>query len=112
MIFKTADGQLKRFLFKIFKMDENDQYGFAMTKPLSYGCIKKKKRVPSLEELTALLEKVTLEDKIGHLFVDDMEFANINEKTLLFNEFYSPIFEKNKKIDPHQRSCTQIMSRA
>ena len=93
-------------------MDENNQYGFAMTKPLPYGCIKKKKQVPSLEELATLLENVTLEDKLGHLFVVDIEFSDINEKTLLFNEFYPPIFEKNKKFDPYERSCTQIMSRA
>ena len=42
----------------------------------------------------------------------DIYFADINEKTLLFNEIYPPIFEKHKKIDPHERSCTQIMSRA
>ena len=112
VIFKTTDGQLKRFSSKIIKMDENNQYGFAMTKPLPYGCIKKKKHVPSLEELTTLLENVTLEDKLGHLFVIDVEFADINEKTLLVNEFYPPIFEKNRKIDPYERSCTQIMSRA
>ena len=34
------------------------------------------------------------------------------DKTLLFNEIYPPIFEKHKKIDPYERSCTQIMSRA
>ena len=83
-----------------------------MTKPLPYGCIKKKKHVPSLEELTTLLKNVTLEDKLGHLLVVDIEFAGINEKALLFNEFYPPIFEKNKKIDPYERSCTQRMSRA
>ena len=42
VIFKTRDGQLKRFSSKIIKMDENNQYGFAMTKPLPYSCIKKK----------------------------------------------------------------------
>ena len=25
-------------------MDENNQYGFAMTKPMPYGCIKLKKK--------------------------------------------------------------------
>ena len=93
-------------------MDENNQYGFAMTKPLPYGCIKKKKLVPSLEELKTLLENVTLEDKLGHLFLVDIKFADVNKETLLFNEVYPPIFEKNKKIDPYERSCTQIMSRA
>ena len=110
--FKTEDGQLKRFSSKIIKMDESNQYGFAMTKPLLYGCIKKKKHVPSIEELTEILAGVTLEDKFGHLFAVDIEFADINERTLFFNEIYMPIFEKNKKIDPYERSCSQIMSRA
>ena len=79
-------------------MDENNQYGFAMIKLLHYGCIKKKKHVPSLEKLTEILAGVTLEDKLGHLFVVDIEFSEINEKTLIFNEMHPPIFEKNKKI--------------
>ena len=44
VLFKTADGQLKRFSSKIIKMDENNQYGMAMTRPLPYGCIKKKRK--------------------------------------------------------------------
>ena len=112
VIFKTRDGQLKRFSSKIIKMDENNQYGFAMTKPLPDGCIKKKKNLSTVEELAVLLENVTLEDKLGHLFVADIYFADINEKTLFANEIYPPIFEKHKKIDPYERSCTQIMSRA
>lgn len=46
------------------------------------------------------------------MFLVDVIFTDINEKTILFNDFYPPIFEKNKKIDPYERSCTQIMSRA
>ena len=34
VLFKTKDDQLKRFSSKIIKMDKNNQYGFAMTKPL------------------------------------------------------------------------------
>ena len=113
VLFKTAEGQLKRFSSKIIKMDENNQYGQAMTKPLPYSCIKKKKNVATLEELAELLKSVTLEDKLGHLFTVDIEFSNVNPKTLLFNEIYPLIFEKKKqKIDPYERSCTQIMSRA
>ena len=33
--------QIKRLSTKILKMDQNNQYGQAMTKPLPYGCIKK-----------------------------------------------------------------------
>ena len=66
----------------------------------------------SLEELPALLKSVTLDDNIGHVFTLDMEFSDINPKTLLFDVIYPPIFEKNKKISPHERSTSQIMSRA
>ena len=33
--------QTKRVSCKILKMDENNQYGMTLTKPLPYGCIKK-----------------------------------------------------------------------
>ena len=42
VLFKTVDGQLKWFSSKIIKMDQNNQYGMAMTRPLPYGCIKRK----------------------------------------------------------------------
>ena len=40
----NIDGkkQEKRFSCNILKMEENNQYGMAMTKPLPYGCIKKR----------------------------------------------------------------------
>ena len=95
VLFKTEDNQLKRFFSKIIKMDENNQYGMAMTRPLPYGCIKRKKQVLSIEDLTV-----------------DIEFADINEKTLLFNEIYPTIFEKKKIIPPYERSTCQIISRA
>ena len=81
-------------------MDKSNQYGFAMTKPLSYDCIKLKKSVPTLEELKELLADVTLDDKLGHLFVVDIIFSEVKDKTILFNEIYPPIFKKNKKIEP------------
>ena len=65
--FKTAEGEVKRFSSKIIEMDENDQYGFAMTKPLPYDCRKKKKNLPTLEELKEILANVTLTDKLRHL---------------------------------------------
>ena len=110
VLFKTADRQLKRFSSKIIKMDESNQYGMAMTRALPYGCIKRKNNIPSFEELDQLLKSATLEDKIGHIFTVNIEFSDINPKTLLFNKIYPPIFEKNKKISPHLRSCSQIMS--
>ena len=93
-------------------MDENNQYGMAMTKPLPYGCIKKEDNLPNFDHLEQLLNSITLDDKIGHLFTVDIEFFDQNPKTLLFNEIFPPIFEKHKKIPPHMRLCSQIMSRA
>ena len=92
-------------------MDENNQYGQAMTKPPPYDSIKKENEVLSLDELSLLLKSVTLEDTIGQVFTVDIEFLDINPQTLLFNEIYPPIFEKSKKIFPHERSTIQIMSR-
>ena len=97
VIFKTQNNQLKRFSSKIIKMYENNQYGMATTRPLPYGCIKKEKKVLSIEELTDLIKNVTLEDKIGHIFTIDIEFSDIDEKNLLFNEIYPPIFEKKEE---------------
>ena len=102
VLFTDGQGQVRWFSSKIIKMDENNQYGFAMTKPLPYGVIKKKKVLPTLEELESLLSNVTLEDKLGHLFIVEIVFDKINEKTLLFNELYPPIFEKNIKIEAHE----------
>ena len=50
------------------------------------------------------------EDSIGHLFIVDIKLHNKNKKTLLFNEIYPPIFEKNKKMEPFERSTIQLTS--
>ena len=78
-------------------MYENNQYAEAVTKPLPHGCIKKQENVPSILEINKILDRVSHEDNIGHLFIVDFKFYNINEKTLLSNEIYPPIFEKVKE---------------
>ena len=91
-------------------MDENNQYGQAMTKPLPYSCIKKEDKVPTMTEFNKILDCISHDNKIGDLFTFDITFHNINEKTLLFNKIYPPIFQKNKKIDPYERSTLQLTS--
>ena len=91
-------------------MDENNQYGNAMTKPLPYGCIKKASKIPTLFEFNAILNGLSHTDKIVHLFIVDIKFRSKNEKAMLFNEIYTPIFEKNKVIQAHQRSVLQLMT--
>lgn len=63
-------------------MDEKYQYGNAMAKPLPYSCIK--------------TTKWKTEDKIGRLFYVDIKFNEklANEKVLLFNEIFTPLFKK------------------
>ena len=91
-------------------MDKNNQYDQAMTKPLPYGCIKRMK-TPSMLEFNLILDRLSHEDSIGHLLFVDIKFHNENSKTMLFNEIYPPIFEKNpKKIRAHERSTVQLMS--
>ena len=65
VLFTDGQQRVRRFSSKIIKMDENNQYGFAMTKPLPFGVIKKKKVLPTLEELEQILANVTLNDKLG-----------------------------------------------
>ena len=62
---KQGQKKLKRFSSKIKKMDENNQYGHAMTKPLPYGCIKKQKEVPTLNQLNRILDTIDHNDGIG-----------------------------------------------
>ena len=63
-----------------------------------------------MAEFDKILDSISHEDDIGLLFAVDIKFHDINEKTLLFNELYPPIFEKNKKIDPYEQSMLQLMS--
>ena len=74
-----------RVISKIIKFDENNQYGFAMTKPMPIGSIKDKE--PSWKEFNLLMEKVSLDDPIGHLFVVDIEFdyENATPRQIMYN---------------------------
>ena len=48
-----------------------------MTKPLPYGCIKKQKEISDIKEFNLILENLSHEDNIGHLFNVDIK---LNEK--------------------------------
>ena len=108
------DGERKpekrRVITKILKLDESNQYGFAMTKSLPTGCIKEYPS-PSWLKFNFLLESVSLDDPIGHLFVVDIEFnvKNATERQLLYNEIIPPIIEKQKTLDTDERSTYQLL---
>ena len=79
----------KRVITKILKFDENNQYGDGMTKPLATGCIKDSNDI-SWETFNTLLEKVSLEDEIGHLYIVDimLDADKATKKQLVYNEIY------------------------
>ena len=91
----------KRVITKILKLDENNQYGHGMIKPLPTDCVKDNNDI-SWETFNFLLEKVSFEDTIGHLYRVDIEFdtKNATEREFAYNEIYPPIIEKQRTIDP------------
>ena len=64
--------QKKRVITKISKLDENNQYGFGMIKPLPTGCIKQNLDT-NWRNFNLLLQDVSLNDQTGHLYVVDIE---------------------------------------
>ena len=100
----------KRVITKIVKFDENNQYGYAMTRPMPTGCIKQNAS-PTWTTFNLLIEKVSLEDKIGHLFVVDIEFdfENASLRQLTYNEIFPPIIEKKKIMEANERPLFQLL---
>ena len=87
-------------------MDENNQYGNTMTKPLPLGGIKELTKTPWMREFDVVIQGISEEHKIGHLFVASIKFGtkNVSEKQLFLNEIYLPIFEKKKVLSVNERS--------
>ena len=81
-----------------------------MTKPMPTGCIKENNS-PTWLEFNFLLEKVSLEDTISHLFVVDIEFdeKNATRKQYMYNEIFPLIIEKQKILDANERSLFQLL---
>ena len=96
----------KTVISMILKLDENNQYGYAMTKPIPTGSIKKK--VPSWQEFNLLLD---LDESIGYLFVLDIFFyyKNATKKQKICNEIYPPIVEKQNILHANERSVYQLI---
>ena len=106
----NINGKNKRVISKILKLDENNQYGHVMTKPLPTGCIKNEADL-SWRTFNLLLESESLEDKIGHLYIVDIKFdyENATKEQIVYNEIYPPIVEKQKTIDPCEKSVYQLL---
>ena len=107
---KRITKNKKRVITKILKLDENNQYGDGMTKLLPTGCIKDSDDI-SRKTFKNLLESVSFENTIGHLYIVDVEFdfKNSTEREYAYNKIYPPIIEKQKTIDPCERSSFQLI---
>ena len=102
---KLDDDELssqRRVISKYIKFDE-------MTKPMPVGAIKEKE--PSWTEYNILFEKVSLDDKKGHIFIVDIEFdhAHATDRQIMYNEIIPPFIEKDTKIEPNKRSVYQLL---
>ena len=82
------EKKLCRVITKILKLDQNNQYGSAMTKPMLTGCIKFNKDL-SWSTFNRLLETVDLDHKIGHLYIVDIEFEyeQVSDRQRAYNKF-------------------------
>ena len=91
-------------------MDENNQYGNAMTKRLPIDCIKQESYTQTVQELCLILSGISHLDTTGHLFEVDIEFdaERATEKELFFNDIYTPLFEKKKVPPARDRSVYQL----
>ena len=71
----------------------------------------KEKPSPTWSTFNLLLESVSIDDPIGHLFVVDIKFDydNATKKQLLFNEILPPVIEKHKILDVNERSIYQLL---
>ena len=70
-------------------MDENNQYGMAITKPLPFDCIKRKENPPNLVEFSRILDNLCHGDNIGHLFIIDIKFHNVNPQNIIVQRIIS-----------------------
>ena len=93
------DKVKKRIITKILRLDDNNQYGNGMTKPLPTDCIKGNKDI-SWETFNFLPESVSFDNKIGYLHILDIEFdvKNATEREYAYNEIYLPVIEKQKQL--------------
>ena len=100
----------RRIITKILKLDENIQYGYAMTKPMLTGCIKEYPS-PSWLEFNLLLETVDLDDEIGHLFVVEIESdeKRATEHEHMYNEVLPPMVEEQKILEANESLVYQLL---
>ena len=82
---EEQESKGRRIFSKIFKLDENNQHGFAMTKPLPTGTFEIEKEA-NMEILNEAIENFDPSAKVGKIFVVDIEFHVCNDPSCKFLE--------------------------
>ena len=92
------------------KLDDNNQYGIAMMKPVPIGIFKKKPSV-SMDILNKSIESFDLNTKIGESFLVAIEFEAYDDpRKKMYNEEFPCIFEPKSKVPVDRRSVYQLLS--
>ena len=62
-----------------------------------------------MKKFNMLIETVDLDAKVGYLFLvyTNFNLEKANAKTLMYNEIYTSIFEKQKILDPTEKAVFQ-----
>ena len=93
-------------------MYENNQYGQAMAKQSYFHMVVSKNKNTHQVYLNLIRYSIkfhmTIKLEISLLLISN--FTIRNPKTLVFNEIYPPVFDKNKKMEPFERSTLQLTS--
>ena len=74
---REEESHKRRVLSKIFKLDKNNQYRFAMTNLLPTGTFKREPEA-NMEILNRSVEKFDFNSKVGKIFVVDIRFDGYN----------------------------------
>ena len=97
---------------KILKMDENNQCGNAMTKPFPTGSIKRTKELPTMREFDLTVQGISDTDKIGHLFIVDIEFdhKNATKNRYFLMKFIQQFLRKTKFCSPKKNRYSNSLA--
>ena len=81
--------------------------------PFQQAALKGWKKIPNHREFNLIIQGISDEESISHLFTVDIEFDRENsvEKTLLFNEIYKHFFEKKMFFRPTSDPYFNFLSR-
>ena len=100
----------QRVCSKIFKVDENNQYGFVMKKSLPIGAFKKKFHV-DMDILNKAIKNIDPNGNIGEIFVVDIEFSAYDDPCKkMYNEVFPCMCQPKSKMSVDRRSAYQLIS--